>query len=527
MSASGSMRVAAERSRAGATRACRHPRGLARLDLAKRTKTPGRPAGTSTRSARYATVRAQAVVESLSSVDPNHLHDHMAQVLYSLADADVVAAAADSASSAAADVVAAVPPEKKAGFFQFFATVLEAFLKGIDGVLEFAHVPYSYGFSIILLTILVKVGTFPLSKKQLESNMQIQALQPRIAKLKEQYADDQEQLQLETAKLYKVAEVNPLAGCLPAFVSLPIYIGLYRSLTQAAEEGLLTEGFFWIPSLAGPTTIAARQAGTGSAWLFPFENGAPPIGWHDASLYLVLPALLIASQYASQKILAGQQQQSQENQSANAIIKFLPLMIGWFSLNVPAGLTLYWFTNNLLSVGQTAFLRANFKAPEISEGSTSGGLEVERVSAAKQLQSKAPPPPPKRTGDKFWALKNQESGGSVVAEVLSKPQGSDTPKAGSKFWDLKAKEIDEVTSNTSGTGGAAAEVAQAVRTTTTTTEVAEPQVQVAKVAEVAKEEEKEEEEEPAPARRQSARAKKTSALRKKGKGKGNFQKRKK
>ena len=144
--------------------------------------------------------------------------------------------------------MAAVEPQTKSGFFNFFAGVLETFLKGIDGVLEFANVPYSYGFSIILLTILVKIGTFPLSKKQLESNMQIQALQPRIEKLKEQYADDQERLQLETAKLYKVAEVNPLAGCLPTFVSLPIYIGLYRSLTNAADEGLLTDGFFWIPS---------------------------------------------------------------------------------------------------------------------------------------------------------------------------------------------------------------------------------------------------------------------------------------
>ncbi|QDZ20076.1 membrane protein insertase [Chloropicon primus] len=415
-----------ERGCRGVVRASVSPKGLADLGPARRGRANGtttwRRVGVAGTRRRDRSVRAQAVVESLHSVDPAHLHDHITQALYSLADADVVAA----------------DPQKKAGFFNFFAVVLETFLKGIDGVLEFVHVPYSYGFSIILLTILVKAGTFPLSKKQLESNLQIQSLQPQINKLKELYADDQEKLQLETAKLYKVADVNPLAGCLPTFVSLPIYIGLYRSLTNAAEEGLLTEGFFWIPSLAGPTTIAARQAGTGSAWLFPFQDGAPPIGWHDATSYLILPLMLIATQYASQKILSGQQQQSQQNETASAIIKFLPLMIGWFSLNVPAGLTLYWFTNNLLSIGQTAFLRANFKAPEIADAtSTSGAMEVERVSAVSQKQV---PPPPKRTGEKFWELKNKESGGSVVAEVLSKPA---EPKKGSKFYELKAKEMEE------------------------------------------------------------------------------------
>jgi len=431
------------------SRARCQPRGLGGLSLSKGNNV-SQGVHFSSRRRRVETKAAaetQAAIEALHTIDPEHLHHHLAQALYSIADADVAAVAGDAAA-VAGDAAAAAP---RSGFFNTFAVVLESFLKGIDGVLDFLHVPYAYGFSIILLTILVKVGTFPLSKKQLESNLQIQALQPRIKQLQDQYADDQERLQLETAKLYKVAEVNPLAGCLPTFVSLPIYIGLYRSLTNAAEDGLLTDGFFWIPSLAGPTTIAARQAGTGSAWLFPFQDGAPPIGWHDAGAYLVLPVLLIVSQFVSQKILSGNQQQTQQNQSANAIIKLLPLMIGWFSLNVPSGLTLYWFTNNLLSVGQTAFLRANFKAPVIAgDVSTSGAIEVERVSAVQPKQ--IPSQQNDRSGDKFWALKRAEDSGngSVVAEVLSKP--SETER-GSKFWDLKnaeesvaaeATSIDEV-----------------------------------------------------------------------------------
>lgn len=62
------------------------------------------------------------------------------------------------------------------------------------------------------------------------------------------------------ARLYKDAGVNPLAGCLPTLVTLPVWIGLYRALSNVADEGLLTEGFFWIPSLAGPTSLAAQKA---------------------------------------------------------------------------------------------------------------------------------------------------------------------------------------------------------------------------------------------------------------------------
>jgi membrane protein insertase Oxa1/YidC/SpoIIIJ len=65
---------------------------------------------------------------------------------------------------------------------------------------------------------------------------------------------------VETARLYKQAGINPLAGCLPTLATIPVFIGLYRALTRAADEGLLTSGFFWIPSLAGPSSIAARQS---------------------------------------------------------------------------------------------------------------------------------------------------------------------------------------------------------------------------------------------------------------------------
>lgn len=119
-----------------------------------------------------------------------------------------------------------------------------------------------------------------------------------------------------------------------------------RALSNVADEGLLTEGFFWIPSLGGPTTMAmqaevrlrarrimyvlhARQQGGGLSWLFPFKDGAPPVGWEDAGAYLVLPLLLVLSQWASQKIISPPvNKDDPAQQQTQAILGFLPVLIG-------------------------------------------------------------------------------------------------------------------------------------------------------------------------------------------------------
>jgi YidC/Oxa1 family membrane protein insertase len=218
-----------------------------------------------------------------------------------------------------------------------------------DG-LSAVHVPYSYGFAIILLTVIVKAATLPLTKQQVESTLAMQNLQPQIKAIQQRYAGNQERIQLETARLYKQAGVNPLAGCFPTLATIPVWIGLYQALSNVANEGLLTEGFFWIPSLGGPTTIAARQSGAGISWLLPFVDGHPPLGWHDTICYLVLPVLLVASQFVSMEIMKPPQTDDPSQKNTLLVLKFLPFMIGWFSLSVPSGLSIYWYVHLLLVV---------------------------------------------------------------------------------------------------------------------------------------------------------------------------------
>ncbi|XP_058093869.1 ALBINO3-like protein 1, chloroplastic isoform X4 [Magnolia sinica] len=287
-----------------------------------------------------------------------------------------------------------------------------------DG-LSALHVPYAYGFAIILLTVLVKAVTFPLTKKQVESAMAMRSLQPQIRAIQQRYAGDQEKIQLETARLYKLAGVNPLAGCLPTLATIPIWIGLYRALSNVADEGLLMEGFFWIPSLSGPTTIAARQSGSGISWLLPFVDDHPPLGWLDTFAYLVLPVLLVVSQYVSIQIMQSSQGNDPNQKGSQALTRFLPLMIGYFALSVPSGLSLYWLTNNILSTGQQIWLQklggAKNPVRKYSEGTITEQPQMQKPAIDIDANILEPNQREKSTsgglrpGERFKQIKEQEA----------------------------------------------------------------------------------------------------------------------
>ncbi|KAK6234841.1 hypothetical protein SCA6_010178 [Theobroma cacao] len=327
-----------------------------------------------------------------SSFDFQALYTKAESLLYTLADAAV------AADPAAGSIDAT--PQKNGGWFGFISESMEFVLKVLKDGLSALHVPYSYGFAIILLTFIVKIATFPLTKQQVESTLAMQNLQPKIKAIQQRYAGNQERIQLETSRLYRQAGVNPLAGCFPTLATIPVWIGLYQALSNVANEGLLTEGFFWIPSLGGPTTIAARQSGSGISWLIPFVDGQPPIGWHDTAAYLVLPVLLVVSQYVSMELMKPPQTDDPAQKNTLLVFKFLPLMIGYFSLSVPSGLSIYWFTNNVLSTAQQVWLRKLGGAKPVVDESASG-----IITAGRAKRSAAQPA---RPGDRFRQTKEEE-----------------------------------------------------------------------------------------------------------------------
>jgi YidC/Oxa1 family membrane protein insertase len=297
---------------------------------------------------------AAAAVAALAPSSPTDATDALILPLsQALADlADVTATATTTTTTTTTN---------DGGWLAPLTNTLEATLRALQSLLDAAHVPDSYGWSIVLLTLVVKTAVLPLTKKQVESSMAVQSLKPRIDLIKARYEGDKERVSAETSKLYKAAGVNPAAGCLPSLASIPVFIGLYRSLSKASEEGLFAgQGWLWIPSLSGPVSMAANRAGGGTAWLWPLDptTNAPPIGWHDALCYLSLPVLLVIAQAVSNKVISPPIDPKQEGaNTARALNVALPLMVGWFALNVPSGLGIYYLSNTLVTMGQQVWLR--------------------------------------------------------------------------------------------------------------------------------------------------------------------------
>jgi YidC/Oxa1 family membrane protein insertase len=215
------------------------------------------------------------------------------------------------------------------GLWGRFINALAWVLVATDEVLEGFGIPYAFGFAIILFTVVVRLATFPLNMQQIKSSKAMQELQPKMQEIQKKYKDDREKLAQEQMKLYKEHGVNPLGGCLPLLVQMPVWFGLYQALIQLSGEGLLNKGFFWIPSLAGPVTSNFG----GLEWLWPFP---PAVGWPAAIAYLVLPVLLVISQLYMQQMMTPPTTDPQQA-SMQSIMKFMPLMFGYFALVVPSG----------------------------------------------------------------------------------------------------------------------------------------------------------------------------------------------
>ena len=190
----------------------------------------------------------------------------------------------------------------------------------------------NYGVSIILLTILVKILFWPLTHKSYKSMKEMQKLQPLMAKLREKYKNDKQQMNKELMGLYKTYKVNPMGGCLPMVIQIPVFFALFRILGNSIE--LRHAPFlFWINDLSAPDRL----------FNFPFQIPfmSPPYGLP------VLTLLMGASMFIQQKMTPTPGDPTQAK-----VMMFLPVIFTVMFINFPSGLVLYWLVNNILSIGQ-------------------------------------------------------------------------------------------------------------------------------------------------------------------------------
>jgi YidC/Oxa1 family membrane protein insertase len=257
---------------------------------------------------------------------------------------------------------------------------------------------------------------------------------PAVKEIQTTYASNPEVMNQKIAALYQAEKVNPLAGCLPAIVQLPVFIGLYRAILNLSQDNKLNEAFLWLPNLEGP--VYGADPTKGSDWILKgWVDGVPPLGWEDTLAFLTLPVLLVVSQYISQALITPKTQDESQQQS-NVILQFLPLMIGWFSLNVPAALGIYWVANNIITTAITLQVRGSFAAAAPSS-----------ISTAEKASSTAFRPAPVREKPAGFAT---PSSSSTVSKDEVKPITA-APVVDAEI--IEAGSVEEEVEETAGFGG--------------------------------------------------------------------------
>jgi hypothetical protein len=204
----------------------------------------------------------------------------------------------------------------------------------------------NWGVSIILVTILIKAVFFPLTKKSSESTQQMQKMQPKIQELQAKYKGKPQKLNEEMAKLYKEAGYNPLSGCLPLLVQLPILFAMYRLFNNYFEFRGAMFIPHWIPDLSVGDSI------------LQFPAPLPFLGWTDLR---ILPIVYVVSQMVFGKITQTPTSDQQQNSTMKIMLYGMPLFFFFMFYNAPSGLLLYWTCTNFLMLVQQMIIKAMMK----------------------------------------------------------------------------------------------------------------------------------------------------------------------
>jgi len=238
----------------------------------------------------------------------------------------------------------------------------------------------SKGFVILLLTLLVKLALFPLSYKMLQSQAKMSALKPSLAGLKEKYKDDMQKQQMETMKVYREYGVNPLGGCFPVVLQMPVWFALYRFFPASIE--FRQASFLWATDLSSYDVF----------FNLPFD--IPYFGGHISMLTLLWAASTIAYTYYNMQNM----DMSNMNPALKYMQYFMPLMFLVFFNSYASGLTLYLLYSNLLNIAQTlGAKRFLFDQDKIMAGlnknkekpKKEGGFQARLEKAMKEQQRMA------------------------------------------------------------------------------------------------------------------------------------------
>lgn len=237
------------------------------------------------------------------------------------------------------NLIAAVGPNTadvmNYGWFSWFANIMASGLSYIHG--WFAGASWSWGVSIILLTVFIRILIWPLHNKSTRTMKRMSKLQPIMKEMREKYADNPQKLNQETMQLYRKYGVNPMGGCLPMLVQIPIFFGVFKMLGAAVE--MRGSSFLWVDDLAQADNVG--------------EIFGLPIN--------VLPIIMALTMVLQMRLTPQTGDKLQRR-----IFMLMPLMFFFFCYNYAAALALYWSTQNIVSIGQTLLMQ-RLPEPELEE----------------------------------------------------------------------------------------------------------------------------------------------------------------
>lgn len=214
--------------------------------------------------------------------------------------------------------------------FGWFGFVARPVLSLLNLIYKYIH---NYGIAIILVTVVIKLLFWPITSKGMKSMKNMQKLQPMLTKLREKYGDDKERMAKEQMQLYQTHKINPLGGCLPMVIQIPVFFALYRVLMQAIE--LRHAPFMlWITDLSAPERL-------GIGFDLPYLGGLP-----------LLTLLMGGSMFLQQKMTPT----PAANPEMAKVMMFMPVIFTFLFINFASGLVLYFFVNNMLQMAQQHFI---------------------------------------------------------------------------------------------------------------------------------------------------------------------------
>ncbi|HKY75051.1 MAG TPA: membrane protein insertase YidC [Acidimicrobiia bacterium] len=301
---------------------------------------------------------------------------------------------------------------------------------GMGAILAFLYsVVPNYGFAIIGLTVLVRLALFPLTAKQARSMQKMQLIQPELKRLQAQYKNDRQKLNEEIMKFYKENQVNPMAGCLPLVLQMPIFFALYQVLISP-QKRLPTDSKLY-QAFCGDLTIEACKDPKGLKFLgMDLGQRASEVagGFVDALPYFLLIALVVVTGYLQFKQTQSRQT-SQANPQMAIMGKIFPIMFAFISYSLPSGVVLYFLVSNAWQIGQQALIFRTMPAPPASAGTVTATGSAPRPSNKPDSPkpNAEPSEPPAQEGRFKRALREGRERGAGDGSAAGNGDGQSKP----------------------------------------------------------------------------------------------------